>query len=75
MQLLTDIFQVINVDEGLVQEFFGKGSAISPVMMIEPVRRKFHKPLTVELPVPKHADSHTVDITNLKMLISLSGKK
>ena len=42
--------------------------------MIEPVRRKFHKPLTVEIPVPKHADSHTVDITNLKILISLSGR-
>lgn len=63
--------QVINVDKNLVQESLGKGSAISPILTIEPFRRKFHKPIELLLPIPGH-DDYKVDANKLKILFSLS---
>ena len=68
---LFTFLQVINVDKNLVQESLGKGSAISPILTIEPFRRKFHKPIELLLPIPGHGD-YKVDANKLKILFSLS---
>ena len=36
---------MINIDKSLVDEYLGKGFAISPVIITELARLKFHKPL------------------------------
>ena len=66
--------QVINIDKSLVDDYLGKGSAISPFIITEPVRRKFHKPLIHKIPVPTCGDSK-VNVQSLRILFSLSGKE
>lgn len=63
--------QVINVDKDLVQESLGKGSAISPVVIVEPLLRKFRKDPELSLPIPGYDDKN-FDSNNLRILLSLS---
>ncbi|GAA6106240.1 ankyrin-2b isoform X5 [Tachysurus ichikawai] len=43
--------QPVNVD--LVRKFLGNKATFSPIVTLEPRRRKFHKPITMTIPVPK----------------------
>ena len=71
MNIIYLFLQVINVDKDLVQESLGKGSAISPVVIVEPLLRKFRKDPELSLPIPGYDDKN-FDSNNLRILLSLS---
>lgn len=37
----------------LVTRLFGNNVTVSPIITVEPRRRKFHKPITLTIPVPQ----------------------
>ena len=37
----------------LVKKILGNKATFSPIVTLEPRRRKFHKPITMTIPVPK----------------------
>ncbi|XP_054609898.1 ankyrin-2b isoform X10 [Dunckerocampus dactyliophorus] len=70
--------QPVSVD--IVQRTLGHKSSFSPIVTLEPRRRKFHKPITVTMPVPKgYADpaglQHSLgrDVPTLRLLCSITG--
>jgi len=53
--------------------------AVSPIVTVEPRRRKFHKTITLTIPVPKAAQKGMInqyggDTPSLRVLYSISGK-
>ncbi|XP_065110502.1 uncharacterized protein [Paramisgurnus dabryanus] len=62
------------ISEELVRKILGSKATFSPIVTLEPRRRKFHKPITMTIPVPK---SQTSDGTNntptLRLLCSITG--
>nr|XP_046236244.1 ankyrin-2b isoform X27 [Scatophagus argus] len=68
--------QPINVD--VVRKILGNKATFSPIVTLEPRRRKFHKPITMTIPVPK-TNSDTVlngfggDTPTLRLLCSITG--
>ncbi|KAI7810813.1 putative ankyrin-1-like [Triplophysa rosa] len=62
------------ISEDLVRKILGNKATFSPIVTLEPRRRKFHKPITMTIPVPK---SQTSDGTNntptLRLLCSITG--
>ena len=58
---------VMEVGEGHTQELEQQGGAVSAVVTVEPRRRKFHKPITVSLPLPdiKPRPGHSAIETSL----------
>nr|CAH8871646.1 unnamed protein product [Trichobilharzia regenti] len=74
--------QVHPVDHELVVRMLGPRVSVSPIVTIEPRRRKFHKPITLTIPLPKTAISSssgsmksrsTVDSPSLRLLCSITG--
>uniref|UniRef100_A0A0K2T181 Putative LOC100642686 [Bombus terrestris] n=1 Tax=Lepeophtheirus salmonis TaxID=72036 RepID=A0A0K2T181_LEPSM len=63
----------------LVTKLFGNRVAVSPIVTVEPRRRKFHKPITLTMPVPTAVakgmiNSYTSDRTpTLRLLCSITG--
>ncbi|GAU97157.1 hypothetical protein RvY_08508-2 [Ramazzottius varieornatus] len=52
--------------------------AVSPIVTVEPRRRKFHKPITLTIPLPRAAgkgmvNQYTSDSPNLRLLCSITG--
>ena len=43
------------IEDDVIDELLVQGGAVSPIVTIEPRRRKFHKPITVTLPLPERA--------------------
>ncbi len=41
------------VDDHVLEELLIQGGAVSPIVTIEPRRRKFHKAITVTMPLPE----------------------
>lgn len=68
------LYQAQPISEDLVRKILGNKATISPIVTLEPRRRKFHKPITMTIPVPK---SPTNDGTNstptLRLLCSITG--
>lgn len=73
------IFQAQIIDSELTAKLLGRGVAVSPVVTVEPRRRKFHKAITLSMPAPR---PHTQGMTNqystssaptLRLLCSISG--
>ncbi|XP_050671700.1 ankyrin-2-like [Leptidea sinapis] len=67
------------IDSELTAKLLGRGVAVSPVVTVEPRRRKFHKSITLSMPAPR---PHTQGMTNqystssaptLRLLCSISG--
>ncbi|XP_045463961.1 ankyrin-3-like isoform X4 [Harmonia axyridis] len=66
------------IDSELVSKLLGHGVAISPIVTVEPRRRKFHKAITLSLPAPR---AHTQGMINqysgsaptLRLLCSITG--
>lgn len=63
----------------LVSKLLGNRVAVSPLVTIEPRRRKFHKPITLTIPLPKAAQKGMLnqyggDMPNLRLLCSVSGQ-
>ncbi|XP_025412129.1 ankyrin-3-like isoform X5 [Sipha flava] len=62
----------------LVAKLFGNRVAVSPVVTIEPRRRKFHKAITLTIPLPQATtkgmiNQYSGDAPTLRLLCSMSG--
>ncbi|XP_071368305.1 ankyrin-2-like [Centroberyx affinis] len=68
--------QPMNVD--VVRKILGNKATFSPIVTLEPRRRKFHKPITMTIPVPKSNSDPVVngfggDTPTLRLLCSITG--
>jgi len=62
----------------LVTKLLGNRVAVSPIVTVEPRRRKFHKPITLTIPVPQAASKGMInpysgDVPTLRLLCSITG--
>lgn len=62
----------------MVAKLFGNRVAVSPVVTIEPRRRKFHKAITLTIPLPQATtkgmiNQYSGDAPTLRLLCSMSG--
>ncbi|XP_076226618.1 uncharacterized protein LOC116427791 isoform X20 [Nomia melanderi] len=62
----------------LVAKLLGNRVAVSPIVTVEPRRRKFHKPITLTIPVPQAANKGMInqysgDAPTLRLLCSITG--
>ena len=63
----------------LISKIFGNRVACSPIVTVEPRRRKFHKPITLTIPVPKAAQKGMInqyanENPTLRLLCSITGE-
>ncbi|XP_050971038.1 ankyrin-2b isoform X38 [Labeo rohita] len=69
--------QPMNVD--VVRKNLGNKATFSPIVTLEPRRRKFHKPITMTIPVPKSSADPVLggfgggDTPTLRLLCSITG--
>ncbi|XP_028838018.1 ankyrin-2b isoform X25 [Denticeps clupeoides] len=68
--------QPVNMDT--VRKILGNKATFSPIVTLEPRRRKFHKPITMTIPVPKSTTDPVVngfggDTPTLRLLCSITG--
>lgn len=67
------------VPEEIVKKILGNKATFSPIVTVEPRRRKFHKPITMTIPVPPPSgegvsNGYKGDNTpNLRLLCSITG--
>ena len=47
-----------HIEDDVVEEILVQGGAVSPIVTIEPRRRKFHKAITVTIPLPERIPHH-----------------
>ncbi|XP_053110660.1 ankyrin-2 isoform X32 [Hemicordylus capensis] len=62
----------------LVKKILGNKATFSPIVTLEPRRRKFHKPITMTIPVPKASSDVMIngyggDTPTLRLLCSITG--
>ncbi|XP_055503193.1 ankyrin-3 isoform X10 [Leucoraja erinacea] len=61
----------------LVKKILGNRATFSPIVTVEPRRRKFHKPITMTIPVPSAsgdvANGNRGDAPSLRLLCSITG--
>ncbi|XP_075142465.1 ankyrin-2 isoform X3 [Leptodactylus fuscus] len=62
----------------LVRKILGNKATFSPIVTLEPRRRKFHKPITMTIPVPKASSEAMLngyggDTPTLRLLCSITG--
>uniref|UniRef100_A0A673ANV0 Ankyrin 2a, neuronal n=1 Tax=Sphaeramia orbicularis TaxID=375764 RepID=A0A673ANV0_9TELE len=66
-------------DVDLVRKSLGNKATFSPIVTLEPRRRKFHKPITMTIPIPKHSNSDSQstafsgETPTLRLLCSITG--
>jgi len=63
----------------LVARLLGNRVAVSPIVTVEPRRRKFHRPITLMIPLPRSAQKGMLnecspDSPTLHLLCSITGK-
>ncbi|XP_040886790.1 uncharacterized protein LOC121176783 isoform X3 [Toxotes jaculatrix] len=68
--------QPVNTD--VVRKILGNKATFSPIVTLEPRRRKFHKPITMTIPVPKSNSDPVLngfggDTPTLRLLCSITG--
>ncbi|XP_034712287.1 ankyrin-2b isoform X17 [Etheostoma cragini] len=68
--------QPVSVD--VARNILGNKATFSPIVTLEPRRRKFHKPITMTIPVPKSNsdlvhNGFGVDTPTLRLLCSITG--
>ncbi|XP_053365182.1 ankyrin-3-like [Clarias gariepinus] len=67
------------VPEEIVRSVVDKQASFSPIVIVEPRRRKFHKPITITIPVPPRAKDVTSKgckgdpVPCLRLLCSITG--
>lgn len=62
----------------LTKKILGNKATFSPIVTLEPRRRKFHKPITMTIPVPKASSEGLMngyggDTPTLRLLCSITG--
>ncbi|XP_039194235.1 ankyrin-2 isoform X40 [Crotalus tigris] len=62
----------------LIKKFLGNKATFSPIVTLEPRRRKFHKPITMTIPVPKASSDMMIngyggETPTLRLLCSITG--
>ena len=72
-------FQAQPIPAELAAKLLGNRVAVSPIVTVEPRRRKFHKPITLTIPVPQAANKGMInqysgDAPTLRLLCSITGK-
>jgi len=69
------VVQAQSLPSELVSKVLGAGVSVGPIVTIEPRRRKFHKPITVTLPLPWELQSSATkyNVNNLRLLCSIAG--
>jgi len=67
--------QAQSLPSELVTKVLGEDVYVGPIVTIEPRRRKFHKPITVTLPLPweLQTSSAKYSISSLRLLCSIAG--
>lgn len=73
------LLQAQPISAELVAKLLGNRVAVSPIVTVEPRRRKFHKPITLTIPVPQAAskgmiNQYSGDAPTLRLLCSITGK-
>uniref|UniRef100_A0A668UIZ5 Ankyrin 2 n=1 Tax=Oreochromis aureus TaxID=47969 RepID=A0A668UIZ5_OREAU len=68
--------QPVSID--VVRKILGNKASFSPIVTLEPRRRKFHKPITMTIPVPKSNSDPVLngfggDTPTLRLLCSITG--
>ncbi|XP_026015397.1 ankyrin-2b isoform X42 [Astatotilapia calliptera] len=68
--------QPVSID--VVRKLLGNKASFSPIVTLEPRRRKFHKPITMTIPVPKSNSDPVLngfggDTPTLRLLCSITG--
>lgn len=63
----------------LTKKILGNKATFSPIVTLEPRRRKFHKPITMTIPVPKASSDGIMngyggDTPTLRLLCSITGR-
>lgn len=76
---LVCLFQAQPINPEIIAKLFGNRVACSPIVTVEPRRRKFHKPITLTIPVPKAAQKGMInqypnENPTLRLLCSIIGK-
>ncbi|XP_074088396.1 ankyrin-3 isoform X2 [Macrotis lagotis] len=67
------------VPEEIVKKILGNKATFSPIVTVEPRRRKFHKPITMTIPVPPPSGEGVANgykgenTPNLRLLCSITG--
>ncbi|XP_078422026.1 ankyrin 3b isoform X9 [Cetorhinus maximus] len=66
------------VPDDLVKKILGNRATFSPIVTVEPRRRKFHKPITMTIPVPPASggdvsNGYRGDTPSLRLLCSITG--
>ncbi|XP_055080938.1 ankyrin-3 [Periophthalmus magnuspinnatus] len=67
------------IDVDTVRKCLGNKAIFSPIVTLEPRRRKFHKPITMTIPIPKHSNSEdqntafSGETPTLRLLCSITG--
>ena len=74
------LFQAQPIPSEVVAKLLGNRIAVSPIVTVEPRRRKFHKPITLTIPVPEAAtkgmiNQYSGDAPTLRLLCSITGSK
>lgn len=76
------ILQAQPIPAEVTGKLFGNGVAVSPIVTLEPLRRKFHKPISLRIPVPTvgqevmnggQCTSNDNKTSNLRLLCSITG--
>jgi len=73
------MLQAQPVPPELVARLLGNRVAVSPIVTVEPRRRKFHRPITLTIPLPRSAHKGMLnecspDSPTLHLLCSITGK-
>ena len=76
--LLLFHLQAQPIPPELTAKLLGNRVAVSPIVTVEPRRRKFHKPITLTIPVPVAAskgmiNQYSGDTPTLRLLCSITG--
>uniref|UniRef100_A0A3Q3ECX1 Ankyrin 2a, neuronal n=1 Tax=Kryptolebias marmoratus TaxID=37003 RepID=A0A3Q3ECX1_KRYMA len=67
------------IDVDLVRKVLGNKAIFSPIVTLEPRRRKFHKPITMTIPIPKNSNTDgssavfSGETPTLRLLCSITG--
>ena len=77
---MVDVSQAQPVPDELVTKLLGNQATFSPIVTVEPRRRKFHRPIGLRIPLPPSwtdnpRDSGEGDTTSLRLLCSVIGER